>query len=538
MADVETFLKPETKKIFVKTWGCSHNISDSEYMTGLLSAAGYQIIVDEKLSDEADLWVLNSCTVKGPSEAHFLTLIRRAKAKSKCIVAAGCVPQGDKKLNELTGISIIGVQQIDHIVQVVEQTLHGNNVQLFGSKRTASHSHSHSHSDSDETAKAKTGGTQNRKKMRRDGGASLHLPKIRRNKLIEILPINTGCLNQCTYCKTKHARGDLASYSVAQIIERIKHVIEHDNVREIWLTSEDTGAYGLDIDTNIANLLQEIMSVLDEQQYRNRVMIRLGMTNPPYILSHLQVIAKALNHGNIYAFLHIPVQSASNNVLNAMKRKYSVEQFEYVCDYLIQHVPRIHIATDFICGFPTERDVDHERSMKLLAKYKWSTINISQFYPRPKTAAARMKKLDTKIVKERSREMTKLFKSYTSFTDRIGEQHNVLITEMAKDQYHFVGHNKCFDHFLVPPVSDRDLMGKVVKVEIVEVGKYHLLTRLVSTSADLWPDNGLQTKSEAVKDEQSETDSGRSRLCLKTLILMISTVLIVMIAILLRNVGV
>ena len=126
---------PETQNIYIKTWGCSHNISDSEYMSGLLAEYGYNIITDDNKCDLANLWILNSCTVKGPSEAHFLTLIRKAKSKNKYIIAAGCVPQGDKKINELNNISIIGVQQIDRILEVVQQTLAGNAVRLFGAKR-------------------------------------------------------------------------------------------------------------------------------------------------------------------------------------------------------------------------------------------------------------------------------------------------------------------------------------------------------------------------------------------------------------------
>ena len=198
--------------------------------------------------------------------------------------------------------------------------------------------------------------------------------------------------------------------------------------------------------------------------------------------------------------MHVPVQSGSDKVLNDMKRKYQIEHFEQVCDYLLEHVPRVHIATDFICGFPTEDEEDHEQSMRVLDKYKFSTLNISQFYPRPKTPAARMKKLDTKIVKNRSRAMTKLFKSYVNFGDRIGEEHNVLITEMAKDLYHFVGHGKCFDHFLVPPPSkgtDIDLMGKFVKVKIISVGKFFIKSKIVKIpqkSDEFWVDNGLEKR--------------------------------------------
>eukprot|EP01083_Nonionella_stella_P272196 922831_1 len=126
---------PGTQSIYIKTWGCLHNHSDSEYMGGLLSNYGYTVIIEEERRDFADLWLLNSCTVKGPSEAHFLTMVRRAKNRSKYIVAAGCVPQGDKKIDEIQGVSIVGVQQIDKIVDVVKQTFAGNTVQLFAAKR-------------------------------------------------------------------------------------------------------------------------------------------------------------------------------------------------------------------------------------------------------------------------------------------------------------------------------------------------------------------------------------------------------------------
>lgn len=123
------------------------------------------------------------------------------------------MPQGAPKAGFVQGLSVIGVQQIDRVVEVVEETLKGNTVKLMGTKR------------------------ENGKKI---GGASLLLPKVRRNPLIEIIAINTGCLNQCTYCKTKHARGDLGSYPPEEIVARARQAFE-EGVVEIWLTSEDTG---------------------------------------------------------------------------------------------------------------------------------------------------------------------------------------------------------------------------------------------------------------------------------------------------------
>lgn len=132
------------------------------------------------------------------------------------------------------------------------------------------------------------------------------------------------------------------------------------------------------------------------------VMLRVGMTNPPYIMEHLEDIAELLNHPNVYAFLHVPVQSGSNKVLEDMKREYTIEDFKKVVDTLRSRhisttdqcsfffrVPGITIATDIICGFPTETEEDFEQTMQLCQEYKFPVLNISQFYPRPGTPAAR-----------------------------------------------------------------------------------------------------------------------------------------------------
>ena len=95
------------------------------------------------------------------------------------------------------------------------------------------------------------------------GGARLDLPKIRRNPLVEIIAINTGCLNQCTYCKTRHARGELGSYSPEEIVARAEQSF-NEGVCEIWLTSEDTGAYGRDIGTSLPELLWKLVEVIPE----------------------------------------------------------------------------------------------------------------------------------------------------------------------------------------------------------------------------------------------------------------------------------
>jgi tRNA A37 methylthiotransferase MiaB len=122
--------------------------------------------------------------VKNPSQSAMETLIHKGKDAGKPLVIAGCVPQGSKDLKDLEGVSVVGVQQIDRVVEVVEETLKGHEVRL----------------------------------LKRSSLPSLDLPKVRKNKYVEIVPINVGCLGACTYCKTKHARGHLGSYPVLSLV--------------------------------------------------------------------------------------------------------------------------------------------------------------------------------------------------------------------------------------------------------------------------------------------------------------------------------
>jgi threonylcarbamoyladenosine tRNA methylthiotransferase CDKAL1 len=157
-------------------------------------------------------------------------------------------------------------------------------------------------------------------------------------------------------------------------------------------------------------------------------MLRVGMTNPPYILEHLDAMVDILNHPRVYAFLHVPVQSGSNNVLDKMNREYMIEEFHEVCDFLVEHVtPEMTLATDIICGFPTETEQDFDETMKLVERYKFPVLNISQFYPRPGTVAAKWKKVPTADVKKRSSMLTKLFDSYTTNLHYMGEEQLVWI---------------------------------------------------------------------------------------------------------------
>lgn len=427
---------PGTSRIYMKTFGCSHNISDSEVMLGLLTEAGYKPVPDPS---EADVWIVNSCTVKNPSQDAFETWVKRAKEAHKPLVVAGCVPQADKALYWLEEVSVVGVTQIDRIVEVVEQTIRGNVVKMISMRKLP----------------------------------SLMLPKVRKNRLVEIVTISTGCLGRCTFCKTKQARGNLASYPIADIVKRVQDACA-EGVKDIWLTSEDSGAYGRDIGTNLPELLKGILRVLPKD-----VMLRVGMTNPPYVLEHIRALSSILLHPQVYEFIHIPVQSGSNAVLTGMQREYVIEDFRKLVNQLRSSVPRVHICTDIICGFPGETDDHHKETLALLREYKFPSVYISQFYPRPGTPAAAMTRVPTQIVKQRSREVTELFGSYTSFAYLQGTIQQVFLRdeEDEKDKDRMVGHTKDYTKVVLPRVESA--IGGSVYARIIEVGKWHVVGEIV-----------------------------------------------------------
>ena len=469
--------------VHVKTFGCSHNVSDSEFMAGQLGAYGYELSDD---AEAADVWVVNTCTVKNPSQSAMNTTIAKAKSADKRLVVAGCVPQGDKNARELDGLSVVGVTQIDRIVEVVERTLEGHAVRLLEKKALP----------------------------------SLDLPKVRRNRHVEILPLSTGCLGACTYCKTKHARGDLGSYAPEALAARVATAVA-EGVTEIWLSSEDTGAYGVDLGTDVTRLFRDLADALPAD---GSCMLRLGMTNPPYILAHLPAVAEAMRHPSVYAFLHVPVQAGSDAVLDRMRREYTVREFETVCDYLLAAVPDITIATDVICGFPGETEEDWNRTMALMRKYDFREVHISQFYPRPGTPAARMKRVDTKEVKRRSRELTKYVESYSPHAHLLHTTQRVWVTDVAKDGVSLVGHTKSYEQVLLRPerretnggngeaaepggalrgdeVSSPEararrraelmrhpLMGRSASVRITEVARWHAIGEIL----EVWDKNATR----------------------------------------------
>jgi len=304
---------------------------------------------------------------------------------------------------------------------------------------------------------------------------------VRRNRHIEIIPLSTGCLGNCTYCKTKHARGELGSYDPDAIVARAKTAAADPEVREIWLSSEDTGAYGRDLGIKLPHLLRRIVEVLPKS---GRARLRIGMSNPPFMLDTLDEIAQVLNHPLVFSYLHIPVQSGSNAVLEGMNREYTAEEFRKCADTLLALVPGLELATDIICGFPGETEKDHGETLRLVADYKFPHCHISQFYPRPGTPAARMKRVPTQIVKARTREVSKLVDSFTgTYAPLEGSLQLVSIVEKAADKVHLVGHTNTYAQILIK--GEETLIGCMAWVKVRRATRWSAFGDLLDTPLQL-----------------------------------------------------
>ncbi len=408
-------------KIYIETAGCSANLSNAEIMAGLLEKAGHLIVNSEK---NADLVILNTCIVKGPTETKAL---KRIKEISKPLIITGCLPRVREISTKSKHFALLSPQNITKITDVVEQ--------LAGQKEI------------EERYEEK-----------------LNLPRKRANKLIHIVQICEGCLGNCTYCITKFAKGKLFVYPADKIISDVKQAIS-EGCKEVWLTAQDTGCY-----PNLPKLLKDICSI--PSNFR----VRLGMLNPNHLIKIIDELIPVLKNEKMFKFLHIPVQSGNNRILKLMNRFYTVEDFKSVVKKARKEIPNITISTDIICGFPSETDEEFEDSLNLIKEIQPNVLNISRFWPMKGTKAAEMQGYSGKITKERSQKMTKLFDeiAFEQKQALIGKEFTILIDEKGKNNT-FVGKT---ENYLAVVVKKAKL-GDFVRVKITDAKKDWLKGKII-----------------------------------------------------------
>ncbi len=354
-------------RVHVESYGCTRNRADGEIMEAILVRSGYELA---ETPESADYVVVNTCAVKDPTEKHMRERIKELIDSGKRVIVTGCLTHVNPSAIDPRVSGILGVKSIDRIAEAIDVAERGRKLISVEGWRERSID-------------------------------KLELPRLWKSGVAFVVPISEGCLNACTYCATRFARGVLKSYRPELVVRWVKEALAR-GYREIQLSSEDTGCYGFDIGTNLAKLLDEITAI--EGDFR----VRVGMMNPNHAIKILDELIEAYMSEKVYKFLHLPVQSGDNEILRRMGRNYTVEEFEEIVREFRRKVPGLNLNTDIIVGFPGETDEAFENTLELVKRVRPDKINVSRYSPRPGTIAAKWKQLPGWKVKERSRLLHRL----------------------------------------------------------------------------------------------------------------------------------
>ena len=426
-------------KFYLETYGCSLNAADSEIIVGTLTRIGGKRVDS---IDAANLIILNTCGVKEPTEDRIISKLEQLSAGKTPVIVAGCLPKIslariERVLPDFA--AIIGPQSIESLIEVVPRVLKGE----LGIV----------HLDSKDKSKL----------------TWLEGPP---NSVICTIPICEGCLGNCAYCAVKFARGAVKSHAKRDIIDTVTRCV-HSGYKEIRITSQDLGTYGVDIGSNLV----ELISMIDKINGPHR--FRLGMFNPNLVLDSIDELVQTMKSDHFFKFFHIPIQSGSNTILQAMGRKYTAEEWTQIVHTVRQTFSNSTIATDVIVGFPGETEQDFELTMDLISKIRPPVVNISKYGDRPGTKASKAQnKVETSDKKDRSRRLTILVneileENNKSWIDWTGE---VLVTEKGSR-----GGLMCRNQSYKPIIIHDDVeLGEIVSIRIVDAERTHLFGEVIS----------------------------------------------------------
>ncbi len=471
--------------MFIETYGCTYNKADSDGIREILSSeiSSIAFCSSEK---NADVVVINSCSVKDATASKILHRLSELRAGGTKTVVCGCLAQTSPALVKKAhpAAVLVGTKSLSRISNAVMAAFEGKIAEFL----------------SDELR------------------GKLPLP-VFVDGVFARIPIAQGCLGACSFCSAKLARGTLESRAPKEILRACEQAVKA-GAKELQLTGQDTGCYGFDLKpiancesnatlarssllsakrsnlrtigskhdckprkgigktiavynkTSLAELLAEVCKI--EGDFR----VRVGMMNPQHAKKILPFLLGAFAHEKIYKFLHVSVQSGSEKVLKAMQRQHSVSDFVEVVRAFREKFSEITIATDLIVGFPTETGEDFEKSLQLLRQTRPTVCNVSKYSPRPGTTAARLPLLDNLVVKHRSEVASALCKKISMENKKpfVGKKMRVLVVETGGKN----GVGACAGNYLsvVLQGGAKARLGEFLDVEIVASGQSHLKGKL------------------------------------------------------------
>ncbi|WP_128224214.1 tRNA (N(6)-L-threonylcarbamoyladenosine(37)-C(2))-methylthiotransferase [Halobacteriaceae archaeon SHR40] len=414
----------------IETYGCTSNRGESRQIERALRDGGHHPVEEPT---DADVAILNTCTVVEKTEHNMLRRAAELDEETPAdLVITGCMALAQGDAFREAGIDA----EILHWDEVPEHI--------------------------------------------RNGECPTTTPDAEPivDGVVGILPIARGCMSDCSYCITKQATGRIESPTVEENVRKARALV-HAGAKEIRITGQDTGVYGWDRNQG-ESLLPELLERICEE-IEGDFRVRVGMANPKGVHGVREELADVFaEQDRLYNFLHAPVQSGSDEMLADMRRQHSVSEYVEVVEAFDDALDYWTLSTDFIVGFPTETDHDHQQSLALLRETRPEKINVTRFSKRPGTDAAEMKGLGGQLKKDRSSEMTdvKMEVVGEAYESMVGTEREVLLVEDGTDES-LVGYDSAYRQVAVPGAENHADLGDIVTCEITGQNTVYALGELV-----------------------------------------------------------
>lgn len=416
-------------KVAFHTLGCKVNQIETEQIKEDFIASGYEIV---DFDEEADVYIINTCSVTHVSDRKSRSIIRRAARKNPdAIVAAiGCTAQVNARdLAAIDGVNlIIGNKDKENIINIVEEYQKNNEKQIFAEPIT------------------------------RDIKLKPILFTKPHERTRGFIKIQDGCQSFCSYCIVPFARGPVRSKVPEDVLSEVNQLLSL-GYREIVLTGIHTGFYGTDLgNMDLAGLLELILQETPDYDFR----IRLSSIEPLELNDKIINLIK--DSSKICRHLHIPLQSGSDKVLKDMNRRYTRREYEELVLKIARNIPGIAIAADVMVGFPTEENSDFEDTFKLIDDLPLTHLHVFKYSKRPGTKAADLPAVVSEQEKNQRSEKLLILaeKKHQDFVlAHLGQEANLLV-ERKISNYSYKG---LTDNYIeVEFNSDRDWIGEFAKV--------------------------------------------------------------------------
>jgi tRNA-2-methylthio-N6-dimethylallyladenosine synthase len=440
------------KKVYLETFGCQMNVSDSERIATVLVSDGFEMTTDENL---ADVVLFNTCSVREKAEHKLYTRIgqiRKSAAKSPFVGVLGCVAQleGETLFKKSDGIDfVLGTQAVGRVSKAIENVFDNQKNYIDLEKREEDYDWS--------VAEAQ-----------------------RNSPYVAFVPIIEGCNKFCTYCIVPFSRGRERSLPAGDIIEHILK-LRGQGIKEVHLIGQNVNSYRPSGDS----LLEEFCGATAFSKLL-RAVAKTGMERIKFTTSfprdfHTDIVEAINENENLCNWVHLPVQSGSNEVLKAMRRGHTIESYFKKVDTIKNSPRKLSLTTDIIIGFPGETEKDFQDTLKMAEYCRFDSSYIFKYSPRPGTPAfditddvssVEKKERFVELDKLQKRLQQEIFKSYVNRTV------SVLVEKVSvKDDAQVSGHSTC--HKVVNFRGSRELLGKIVDVKITEAKVNTLFGRII-----------------------------------------------------------